>query len=178
MTASSPWPTCWRSSWAVTDFTARRWRSSATATPSPLEAALARACVRERVTFTGWIASAAVPDHVRRADICLDPALGSQLNHHSTMIKIAEYMAACKPVVARDLVETRRTLGEAGVLVSSSPGAEGLAAACAALAADPARRAELGRRALERVHGMTWEHSERRLLAAYRDLEGPAGTRA
>jgi glycosyltransferase involved in cell wall biosynthesis len=141
-----------------------------------LEAALARAGVRERVTFTGWIASAAVPDHVRAADICVDPAPGSQLNHHSTMIKIAEYMAAGKPVVARDLVETRRTLGEAGVLVSS-PGAEGLAAACAELAADPARRAELGGRALERVHGLTWEHSERRLLAAYRDLEGPAGTR-
>ena len=134
-----------------------------------LAAALRRAGVNDRVTFTGWLSPAEVPERIQCADVCLDPAPASPLNHQSTMIKIAEYMAAGKPVVAGDLLETRRTLGDAGVLVAGSAPAA-LAAAIATLAADAPRRADLGARALERARLLTWERSGEALLRAYDTL--------
>ena len=133
-----------------------------------LAAALRRAGVNDRVTFTGWLSPAEVPERIQCADVCLDPAPASPLNHQSTMIKIAEYMAAGKPVVAGDLLETRRTLGDAGLVAGSAPAA--LAAAIATLAADAPRRADLGARALERARLLTWERSGEALLRAYDTL--------
>jgi len=49
-----------------------------------------------------------------------------------------------------------------------------LAAALAALAADPERRSRLGAAARERVAGYTWERSTDAVLAAYRTLLGAA----
>ncbi|HEY1538694.1 MAG TPA: hypothetical protein VGF63_04785, partial [Solirubrobacteraceae bacterium] len=76
---------------------------------------------------------------------------------------------AGRPVVAYDLVETRRTLGGAGVLVAAADTAA-FAAAVARLAGDATERAALGTAALERARALTWEHSERALLAAYERL--------
>jgi len=134
-----------------------------------LVAALSREGVLDRVTFTGWVVPAAVPVRIRCADVCVDPAPTLPLNHHSTMIKIAEYMAAGKPIVAGDLHETRATLGDAGVLVPDGSPVD-IAAAIAALAADAPRRAELGARALERARSLTWERSAEVLLRAYSAL--------
>jgi glycosyltransferase involved in cell wall biosynthesis len=131
-----------------------------------LEASLADAGVSELVEITGWLAPERVPGLLADADVCLDPAPANGINERSTMIKIAEYMALGKPVVAYDLLETRRTLGDTGVLVPAGDAAA-FAAAVAELARDPERRRELGARARERARGLTWEHSERSLLAAY-----------
>jgi glycosyltransferase involved in cell wall biosynthesis len=71
--------------------------------------------------------------------------------------------------VAFDLLETRRTLDGAGVVVA--PGDIGaLAAACARLAGDGAERAALSSAARERAASLTWEHSEQALLHAYERL--------
>jgi glycosyltransferase involved in cell wall biosynthesis len=105
-------------------------------------------------------------EHLHDADICVDPAPPGELNDSSTMVKIAEYLAAGKPVVAFALRETARTADDAALLV---PGGEpaALAAAIADLAGDPGRRAELARRALARARELTWERSAHELLAAY-----------
>jgi glycosyltransferase involved in cell wall biosynthesis len=134
-----------------------------------LEARLAAAGVADRVHFTGWLDADRVWEHLRAADICVDPAPPSELNHSSTMVKIAEYLAAGKPVVAYALRETARTAAGAAELV---PGGEpaALAAAVAGLAGDPTRRAELARLALARARDLTWERSARELLAAYERL--------
>jgi glycosyltransferase involved in cell wall biosynthesis len=125
--------------------------------------------VEDRVTITGWVAPERVRALLLDADVCIDPAPPSELNSRSTMIKIAEYLAAGKPVVAFALDETARTVDGAAVL--ARPGdVDDLAAAVARLADDPERRSALGRRGLERVRGLTWEHSERALVAAYDSL--------
>jgi glycosyltransferase involved in cell wall biosynthesis len=130
---------------------------------------MASAGVRERVEITGWLELGQVPERIRDADVCVDPAPANGVNERSTMIKIAEYMSLGKPVVAYDLLETRRTLGDAGVLVPPGDPAR-LASAIAELARDPDRRLELGRRARERAVGLTWERSEGSLIAAYERL--------
>jgi len=134
-----------------------------------VEAALADAGASGCVRWAGWVPIEQIPAQLAAADICIDPAGPSPLNHQSTMIKIAEYLTAGRPVVAFDLLETRRTLDGAGIVVA--PGDVGaLAAACARLAGDGAERAALSSAASARAASLTWEHSEQALLHAYDQL--------
>ncbi len=136
-----------------------------------LEAELDRYGVRERVTITGWVASEHVPELLRTADICIEPAPATELNRCSTMTKIAEYLALGRPVVAYDMKESRRTVGDAAMLVP--PGdVDAFAARIAALAHDPALRARLARKGRRRAEEISWEHSASALLGAYEALAG------
>ena len=56
-----------------------------------------------------------IPALIAGGDIGIDPAPGTELNHGSTMIKVAEYLAAGRPVVAYALRETQRTAADAGL---------------------------------------------------------------
>ncbi len=124
----------------------------------------------ERVRFTGRVPFHRVPALLAQADICVDPAPANDLNHRSTMVKVAEYLAAAKPVVAFRLTETERTAGPAALY--APPGdAAAFAAQVARLATDGALRAELGRRGLARARDLTWERSETALLSAYAALD-------
>ena len=105
--------------------------------------------------------------YLSAADIMLAPEISNPHNDKSTFIKIAEYMAMGKPIVAYDLKETRFTAGDAAVYVPSGD-FEAYAAAFVGLLDDPLRRANMGRVGIERV--MTrfqWEHQKVLLLKAY-----------
>ena len=52
-------------------------------------------------------------------DVGLSPDPPNPFNHRSTMIKTLEYMAAGVPIVAHDLVETRRICAEAAVYAAA-----------------------------------------------------------
>jgi glycosyltransferase involved in cell wall biosynthesis len=110
-----------------------------------------------------------VPGLLAEADICLDPAECTPLNHGSTMIKISEYLAAQRPIVAHELRETRFTAGDAA-LYAPCDGSEPLAGRVALLARDGELRARLASRCAERAPELVWERSEERLLAAYAEL--------
>lgn len=134
-----------------------------------LEAALDRYGMADLVSITGWVAPELVPSLLQEADICVDPAPSSALNDRSTMIKIAEYLALGKPVVAYDLLETRRTVRDAALLVPHGD-AGAFAEKIALLADDPELRQKLARGARDRARVLTWERSESALLAAYDQL--------
>jgi glycosyltransferase involved in cell wall biosynthesis len=136
---------------------------------APLEQALAAAGLAESVTFTGRVAPSRVPELLQDADVCVDPAPATDVNERSTMTKIAEYLAVAKPVVAYDLHETTHTAGDAALLVRRGD-ADAFASAIALLARDPELRARMAGRARARAAALTWEHSERELLGAYRAL--------
>ncbi len=130
------------------------------------EAALARHGLSASVKLLGWVPADRVPELLQDADVCVDPAPPTLLNERSTMIKLMEYMALGKPVVAYDLLETRRTLRDAGFL--APPGdPQAFADRIAVLAADGALRARSAIRARERARELTWNHSEAALVAAY-----------
>jgi glycosyltransferase involved in cell wall biosynthesis len=130
--------------------------------------------IADRVEFTGFLNE---DDGVRRvlasADICLAPEPKNALNDVSTMIKIAEYMAMERPIVAFDLAESRVTAGDAAVYAEPND-PESFARCIDGLLDDPGRRASMGAVGRERVqNGLAWEHSKRSLLDAYaRALEG------
>jgi glycosyltransferase involved in cell wall biosynthesis len=134
-----------------------------------IEAAVGAAGVSDRVELTGAVEHARVPALIAASDICIDPAPPNELNHRSTMVKIAEYMAAGKPIVAHRLVETERTAGGAAIYSEGDDG-HALAAEVARLARAPELRAKLGNEGRERVSSLTWEQSERALLRAYGSL--------
>jgi glycosyltransferase involved in cell wall biosynthesis len=131
-----------------------------------LEARCSELGIEGRVVFTGWVVHEEVPRLLANADVCLDPAACNELNHRSTMIKIAEYMAAGKPIVAFDLRETRRTAGDA-VLYAGCDDVEGFAAHVVELAGNPALRSELTEHAAVRLPQLLWEHSAETLVTAY-----------
>lgn len=133
---------------------------------SALEAELLRFGVSEGATITGWVPLETIPELLSEADVCVDPAPASPLNDRSTMMKVAEYLALGKPIVAYDLVETRATVGDAALLVPSGD-VEQFARQIQRLAEDPQLRAVLARRARERAAELTWEVSAARLVAAY-----------
>ena len=133
-----------------------------------LESLLARSPgAARRVRMLGRVDHARVPELLAEADIAIDPAPRGPFNDRSTMVKVAEYMAAGLPVVAYDLAETRITAGDAALYASDLPE---FADAVAELAASPERREELAGRGLRRAEELTWERSEEALLALYRRL--------
>ena len=101
------------------------------------------------------------------AAVCLAPEPSNPLNDRSTMMKVAEYLAMACPVVAFDLLETRRTAEEAA-LYAPSGDIEAFASCIGRLLADEELRARLGAAGCERIRSsLSWEHSRHALLAAY-----------
>jgi glycosyltransferase involved in cell wall biosynthesis len=146
----------------------------------PLRNELAERChamgVGARVTFTGQVPHARVAALIASADIGVDPAPGTHLNHGSTMIKVMEYMGAGRPLVAYDLRETRRSAGPAALYAPCGE-RDVLAELVAELAHDGERRARLGLLGRERALSLCWEHSAAVLGEAYDRLGAGDGWR-
>jgi asparagine synthase (glutamine-hydrolysing) len=134
-----------------------------------LEHAVSEAGLDDAVRFTGRVPHAQVPALLSEADVCIDVAPCSELNHRSTMVKVGEYLAAGRAVVSYRLCETERTAGGAALYADCGELPQ-LAASVAAVAADASLRHELERRALERARELVWERSQDALLSAYASL--------
>lgn len=135
-----------------------------------LEHALSEHGVADCVTFTGRVPPGRVPELLADVDVCVDPAPATDANERSTMTKIAEYLALGKPVVAYDLLEAKRTAEGAALLVDRGD-CDAFARAIVRLAREPELRTRLACEARRRAAVLTWEHSERALLAAYESLQ-------
>jgi glycosyltransferase involved in cell wall biosynthesis len=119
----------------------------------------------EAVTFTGAVANAAVPGYVGAFDVAVVPYGGAR-GHYFSPLKLFEYLAAERPVVAADVGDIGRCIshGETGLLYP--PGdAEALAGAIGALLSDRARAGSLARAGREHVGAYhTWEDNGRLVL--------------
>ncbi|MFZ0042497.1 MAG: glycosyltransferase family 4 protein [Solirubrobacteraceae bacterium] len=131
--------------------------------------------LEDHVEFAGWLGSADLRRLLSSSDVCVVPDPLTPLSDASTLIKIAEYMAMSKPVVAYDLTESRVTAGEAALYARpDDPGA--FADAILELLRDPQRRARMGSIGRRRVEeSLAWEHARVSLLAAYDSLLGSPG---
>jgi len=85
-------------------------------------------------------------------------------------VKIMEYMAQGKPVVAFALDENRVTAGDAA-LYATPNNERDLARQILRLMDNPDLRAALGDAGRNRLaQGLTWDHQQRHLLSAYQSL--------
>jgi glycosyltransferase involved in cell wall biosynthesis len=128
-----------------------------------------QAGVEDRITFTGHVPHERVAGLIAEADIGIDPAPGTELNHGSTMIKVAEYMGCARPVVAYDLRETRHTAGDSALYAPCGE-PQAFIEAIGDLARDGERRLRLGQLARERALELTWDRSEEALRGVYERL--------
>jgi glycosyltransferase involved in cell wall biosynthesis len=122
------------------------------------------------VRFCGFVSDADLVRYLSNADICVDPDPSNPFNDHSTMIKMMEYMALGKPIVAFDLPEHRFTAQDAATYACPNDEMD-FARHIAALMDDPERRRRMGQRGRERVETeLAWTYQEKHLLEAYRAL--------
>jgi len=122
------------------------------------------------IELLGFVSDEDLQANLAAADICVDPDPSSPLNDVSTWIKVMEYMAYAKPIVAFDLKETRFSAGDAAVYVRPNKEAE-FAEAIAQLMGQPELRKKMGtfgRRRVERE--LQWNTVGKNLLAAYETL--------
>lgn len=132
--------------------------------------------LKSYVVFAGWVDPGQVARYLTVADICVSPEPSSEYNDRSTAIKVMEYMALGKPVVAFDLPEHRFTAQEAAAYARPNDKLD-FARQIAALLDDPERREEMGSRGQERVeNSLAWPHQGEMLLAAYESLSSKATT--
>jgi glycosyltransferase involved in cell wall biosynthesis len=126
--------------------------------------------IAAHVTFTGWADDDTLIPYLNAADVCVSPDPANEFNHSCTMNKILEYMAMAKPVVLFDLVEGRRSAGDAALYARDDDAAD-MAAKIAALLDDPALRHKLGATGRARMEReLSWEYQVPRLLSAYAAL--------
>jgi len=122
------------------------------------------------VWFAGQVQGDEKFRYLSAADICVDPDPSNAYNDRSTMIKIMEYMAFAKPIVAFDLPEHRVTAKQAALYVTPNDEHE-FAAALARLMDDPVRRKIMGAFGRHRIEAeLAWRFSVSNLLDVYRKV--------
>ena len=128
----------------------------------------AELCLEDNVWFSGWIYdSKRVLRYLNAADICVSPEPSNSFNNRSTFIKIMEFMAVGKPIVAFDLLETRFSAQDCAVY--ARPNDEGdFALLIAKLMDAPSLRTEMGHLGQKRIRErLAWEYSVPNLLQVY-----------
>lgn len=135
-----------------------------------LEKLAAELGLADKVHFPGFVSDDDLLRYLSSADICAVPDPRNDFTDRSTMIKIMEYMALGRPVVAFDLTEHRRSAGDAAVYATPNDELD-FARKIADLIDDPDRRAEMGeigRRMVE--ERLAWRHQEGNLIDVYAGL--------
>jgi glycosyltransferase involved in cell wall biosynthesis len=142
---------------------------SGDAYPSLLELA-AELKIEDYVTFTGRVGDDVILPYFSTADFGIAPDPANSFNSACTMNKVIEYMALVLPVVSFDLVESRKSAGEAAVYIPNND-VDLMAKEFRDLLADPERRARMGQIGADRVrNGLSWETSAENYVGLYRNL--------
>jgi glycosyltransferase involved in cell wall biosynthesis len=97
------------------------------------------------VTLAAAVPPSGVPELLAAADVCLVSLRDVPLFATFIPSKMFEYLAAARPVIGAVTGESAQILREAGAVVVPPEDSQALAGAISALAADPARRAAMGR---------------------------------
>jgi glycosyltransferase involved in cell wall biosynthesis len=133
-----------------------------------------------RVTFTGLIPPAAVAARLRQADVLALPNPASSLSSTFTSpLKLFEYMASGRPIVASDLASLREVLrdGENALLVE--PGnPQALTAGIHRIKDDAALGRRLAEQARQDVRQFTWARRAERLEVLFSEVLGVRGVSA
>jgi glycosyltransferase involved in cell wall biosynthesis len=122
------------------------------------------------VWFTGPLVHTDWLPYLCAADLCVEPGPSNPYNDRSTAVKIMEYMALSKPIVAFDLPEHRFTARDAACYVQPND-ERAFAWALAQLMDDRERRETMGAFGRRRVESaLAWPHSVTSLLRVYTGL--------
>ena len=121
-------------------------------------------------TLTGGVPHYDIAKYIDSIDIGLAPYCRKEPFHGSAM-KIFEYMAMAKPVIATAQGQINDIIkhGENGLLIEPDD-SDGLARAILELGRDKTKMSNMGMKARATVENYTWEANARKVLATYRAL--------
>jgi len=128
--------------------------------------------LKNKIIFTGAVSHDEIPLYIGAASVCVAPFKDTNVSRCKSPLKIVEYMASGKAIVASNVGEVCRMLGGVGML--TAPGDyQGLAVKVVALLNDSNLRCNLGMAARKRAeYKYNWAHTARNLLEAYNKISG------
>jgi glycosyltransferase involved in cell wall biosynthesis len=139
--------------------------------------ALADRLAPGRVSFAGHVEPPRVAGLLRQADVLVLPNTPGRVSAaYTSPLKLFEYMASGRPIVASDLPALREVLRpDVNAVLVEAGSADALAAGLARVIGDPALASRLAAHARDDVREWTWDRRAGRLEAL---LESVTGRRA
>jgi len=123
--------------------------------------------ISHKLVFTGGVDHRLIPEYIAAADVAVACFEDTPQTRCKSPLKIVEYLAMGKAIVASEMGEVSRMIGDAGVLVPPADAAA-LAIGIEQLLDDEGLRRELGRRArLRAEETYNWTNTAANLLEAY-----------
>ena len=136
----------------------------------PLRELVKELGIENKVVFTGSVPHHKIPEYISAADICVAPFKDTKVTRCKSPLKIVEYLASGKAVVASNIGEVRRMLGGVGVLVEPD-NFHSLASGILGLLTDKRLRGNLSTFARQRAERKyNWAVSASSLILAYKRL--------
>jgi len=123
--------------------------------------------ITNQVTFTGKVPHADVPKYIAAADVTVACFEDNPQSRCKSPLKLVEYMASGKAIVASDMGEVPGMMGNCGLLVEAgSP--DNIAQEVETCIDDASLRAQMGERARRRAEQVfSWKKSCQSLAEAY-----------
>ena len=126
--------------------------------------------IDDKVIFTGCVSHEQIPYYIAQATLCVAPFKDTLVTRCKSPLKIVEYLASGKPIVASNVGEVRNMVGGAGVLVDHS-NYHALAEGILRLLEDRALRDKFGRLARQRAEQKyNWSTTASSLSIAYKKV--------
>jgi glycosyltransferase involved in cell wall biosynthesis len=127
--------------------------------------------IEDRVCFTGFVPPDQVASKLAGADILVLPNLSLRISlSYTSPLKLFEYMASGRPIVASDLPAIREILDEQCAVFVTAGHAQSLAEGIQRLLDDPAFARRLGEDAERRAALYTWDARAARLEAEFQHV--------
>ena len=125
-----------------------------------------------RLRFSDYVPHEEVPEYLAAADVVVATFARNETTVCKSPLKIVEYLAAGRPIVASDVGEVRRMVGEGGIVVEPDS-ADAIARGVSELLADDTLRAELSVLARKRAEDVyNWDATAENMVRAFtRGLE-------
>jgi glycosyltransferase involved in cell wall biosynthesis len=136
--------------------------------------------VGDRVTFAGLVPRDEIVDYIAAFDIALQP----HVVPYASPLKLFEYMALSRAIVAPSTANIREVLNDGEAVLFDPADAAAFRSAIERLCADASLRVRMGaaaRAAIER-HGLTWANNAQRIVGLFEELlwrtgRGPLGAK-
>lgn len=123
--------------------------------------------ITKNVIFTNYVNQNEIPKYIAVADIAVASFADNEITRGKSPLKIAEYLAMGKPIVASRVGDIPKMVGDAGILVNPND-INGLAESIIALLNNSNKWIQLGRQArLRAEQTYNWTQISKTFLNAY-----------